>query len=106
LQGRASGVQVVESGTPGTAPSIKIRGIGTTGNANPLYVVDGMMFDDIQFLNSNDIQSLEILKDASATAIYGSRGANGVILVTTKRGLSTKPSFSFTMYEGLVSTLS
>jgi TonB-dependent starch-binding outer membrane protein SusC len=101
LQGRASGVQVIESGTPGTAPTIKIRGIGTTGNSEPLYVVDGMMYDNIQFLNSNDIESFDILKDASSTAIYGSRGANGVILITTKRGKSSKPSFSFTMYQGL-----
>ena len=100
LQGAVSGVQVMESGAPGTSPTVKIRGIGTTGNSNPLYVVDGMFMDDVQYLNNNDIESIEVLKDASATAIYGSRGANGVIMITTKSGKSAKPSFNFTFYEG------
>ena len=100
LQGRVSGVQVVEMGAPGTSPNVKIRGIGTTGNSNPLYVVDGMFLDDILYLNNQDIESIEVLKDASATAIYGSRGANGVILITTKKGGDPRPSFTFNAYEG------
>ncbi|MHB1178963.1 MAG: TonB-dependent receptor [Daejeonella sp.] len=103
LQGAASGVQVVGSGEPGTSPSVKIRGVGTTGNSNPLYVVDGMMLENVQYLNNNDIESIEVLKDASATAIYGSRGANGVILITTKKGTSSKPSFAVNFYEGIQS---
>jgi len=101
LQGRASGVRVIGSGQPGTSPTVQIRGIGTIGNSSPLYVVDGMMVNNILFLNNNDIASVEILKDASATAIYGSRGANGVILITTKKGSSLKPTFSFNYSEGI-----
>ncbi len=87
LQGKVSGVRVVSnSGTPGEAPSVRIRGVGTFGDASPIYVVDGLILQDITFLNASDIQSMEVLKDASATALYGSRGANGVILVTTKTG--------------------
>ncbi|TNE73348.1 TonB-dependent receptor, partial [bacterium] len=87
LQGRVSGVQITTtSGAPGAAASVRIRGVGTFNNSAPIYVVDGVILDDISFLNSGDISSMEILKDASATAIYGSRGANGVILVTTKTG--------------------
>jgi TonB-linked SusC/RagA family outer membrane protein len=87
LQGNVTGVQVTStSGTPGENPAVRIRGVGTFGNSNPIYVVDGVIVDDISFLNSNDITSMEVLKDASASAIYGSRGANGVIMVTTKIG--------------------
>lgn len=101
LQGSASGVQVVSAGEPGSPPSINIRGVGTTGDSSPLFVVDGVFVDDISYLNNNDIESMEVLKDASATAIYGSRGANGVILITTKQGRSEAPVFSFTMSEGV-----
>jgi TonB-linked SusC/RagA family outer membrane protein len=87
LQGKVAGVQVTStSGAPGAIPTLRIRGVGTFGNSSPIFVVDGVILDDISFLNSEDISSMEILKDASATAIYGSRGANGVILVTTKTG--------------------
>ncbi|MEX0721995.1 MAG: TonB-dependent receptor [Balneolaceae bacterium] len=87
LQGRVSGVQITTtSGAPGAAAAVRIRGVGTFNNSSPIYVVDGVILDDISFLNSSDIESMEILKDASATAIYGSRGANGVILVQTKHG--------------------
>lgn len=87
LQGKVSGLQVTSpSGAPGSSPVVRIRGTGTFNNANPIYVVDGMILDNIDYLNSADIESMEVLKDASATAIYGSRGANGVIIVTTKRG--------------------
>jgi TonB-linked SusC/RagA family outer membrane protein len=87
LQGKVTGVQVTStSGAPGALPSVRIRGVGTFNNSSPIYVVDGVILDDISFLNSEDIASMDVLKDASATAIYGSRGANGVILVTTKSG--------------------
>ncbi|MEI6900911.1 MAG: carboxypeptidase-like regulatory domain-containing protein, partial [Bacteroidota bacterium] len=97
LQGQVTGVQVTSiSGTPGESPVVRIRGTGSFGNSSPIYVVDGVILDDISFLNCNDIKSMEILKDASATAIYGSRGANGVILVTTKNG---KPGDEKTVFS-------
>lgn len=87
LQGQAAGVQVTSSGgSPGTPPAVRIRGIGTVNDNNPLYVVDGLPQSDIGWLNPNDIVSMEVLKDASATAIYGSRAANGVIMVSTAKG--------------------
>lgn len=87
LQGKVSGVQITTtSGAPGAGAAVRIRGVGTFNNSSPIYVVDGVILDDINFLNSADIESMEVLKDASATAIYGSRGANGVILVQTRSG--------------------
>lgn len=87
LQGKVSGVQITTtSGAPGAGAAVRIRGVGTFNNSSPIYVVDGVIIDDISFLNPSDIQSMEVLKDASATAIYGSRGANGVILIQTKTG--------------------
>ena len=87
VQGKVAGVQVITSGDPNALPIIRIRGTGTMlGGANPLYVVDGVINDDIRNINSADIVSLDILKDASATAIYGMRAANGVVLITTKKG--------------------
>ena len=87
LQGKVAGVQVFNSsGAPGAAPVVRVRGVGTFNNSSPIYVVDGVILDDISFLNASDIQSMEVLKDASSTAIFGSRGANGVIIVTTKQG--------------------
>lgn len=87
LQGKAAGVTVTAtSGSPGSVGAIRIRGIGTVNDNNPLYVVDGLPQDDINWLNARDIESLEVLKDASAQAIYGARAANGVILISTKRG--------------------
>ena len=102
LQGQVSGVQVKPtSGEPGAGAQIRIRGVGTLNNASPLYVVDGMLTDDISFLNSQDIASVEVLKDASATAIYGSRGANGVIIVTTKKGRRGEgTTFNANVYQG------
>ncbi len=100
LQGRVSGVMVSPNGAPGSEPDVKIRGIGTTNNSSPLYVVDGMFVHDIGFLNSHDIASMEVLKDASATAIYGSRGANGVIIITTKQGSKGKPVLTIAGSEG------
>ncbi|MEI7499593.1 MAG: TonB-dependent receptor [Bacteroidota bacterium] len=104
LQGQVSGVQVTSvSGTPGESPMVRIRGTGTIWGASPIYVVDGVILDDISFINSSDIQSMEVLKDASATAMYGSRGANGVILVTTKSGKvgDEKTVFNFSGEVGI-----
>jgi TonB-linked SusC/RagA family outer membrane protein len=87
LQGKVAGVQITNSGSPGAPPQIIIRGAGTVyGNTNPLYVVDGVWYDDVSFLNNADIESISVLKDASSESIYGIRGANGVILITTKKG--------------------
>ncbi len=103
LQGRAAGVTVTSnSGQPGEAATIRIRGIGSAlGGNDPLYVVDGVITGDIKWLSPTDIKSMEILKDASAAAIYGSRGANGVILITTKSGGEGKVNISFDAYWGI-----
>lgn len=106
LQGKVTGVQVTTtSGAPGAGAAIRIRGVGTFNNSSPIFVVDGVILDDISFLNSADIASMEVLKDASATAIYGSRGANGVILIQTKTGDAgqEKPVFSFSTEFGMQS---
>ena len=101
LQGRTAGVEITaNSGQPGAGTRIRVRGVGTINNSNPLYVVDGIQTGDIGFLLPSDIESLEILKDASATAIYGSRGANGVVLVTTKHGKSGETRFNLSGYTG------
>ncbi|HEV7379036.1 MAG TPA: SusC/RagA family TonB-linked outer membrane protein, partial [Dyadobacter sp.] len=102
IQGRVPGVNIVsQSGEPGAPVRVRIRGVGTINNSDPLYVVDGFQTNDISFLAPGDIASMEILKDASATAIYGSRGANGVILISTKRGKSGTPKISFDAYAGV-----
>lgn len=103
LQGKVAGVQVTPaSGRPGAGAIVRIRGIGTFNDASPLYVVDGMLLNDISFLAPDDIESLEVLKDASATAIYGSRGANGVIIITTKRGkVGGDATISVSAYHGV-----
>ncbi len=101
LQGRSSGVQVTaNSGTPGGSVKIRIRGIGTIGDASPLYVIDGFPAGDMNSINPSDVESVEILKDASASAIYGARGANGVILVTTKTGKKGKAKVTYESYFG------
>ena len=87
LQGKVAGLQIIPtSGAPGADAIFRIRGVGTLNNADPLFVVDGMILNDISFLNPQDVASVSVLKDASATAIYGARGANGVIIITTKQG--------------------
>lgn len=102
LQGRAAGVTVnASSGQPGAAATVRIRGIGTVNDSNPIYVVDGVICSDISFLAPSDIESTEILKDASSIAIYGSRGANGVVLITTKKGEKGHAQVSFDMYYGI-----
>ncbi len=102
MQGRVAGVTVTTgSGQPGAGAEVRVRGIGTIGDSAPIYVVDGVITDNIGFLNSNDIESMEVLKDASSTAIYGSRGANGVIIVTTKSGSEGRTNVSFEAYVGI-----
>ena len=102
LQGMVSGVQITQSGAPGAGPSVKIRGVGSIGDyASPLYVVDGVFLDNIDFLSSNDIESLTVLKDASAAAIYGVRAANGVIIVTTKKGEAGRTRITYEGYGGV-----
>ncbi len=102
LQGRAAGVQVISSGTPGTDATFRIRGTGTINDANPLVVIDGMPIDGgLNQLNMDDVESIQILKDASATAIYGSRGANGVIIVTTKHGGNGSSHINFNYSYGI-----
>lgn len=101
LQGKVNGVQVTSGGGPGTSPRVLIRGVTTVNGSDPLYVVDGMpVGTNINFLNSNDIESMEVLKDASASAIYGTRGSNGVILITTKKGSAGKTVFNFSSSAG------
>ncbi|SEO58517.1 TonB-dependent receptor [Mucilaginibacter sp. OK283] len=104
LQGRVSGLQLTQSdGQPGSATSIRIRGTNSINSGNePLYVVDGFAgVGNLTSINPNDIQSIEVLKDASATAIYGSRGANGVILITTKKGKAGQHAINFESYAGV-----
>lgn len=104
LQGRAAGVQVTSNtGSPGAGISVRIRGINTINDMDPLYVVDGLPTTSIGFLNPNDIESIEILKDASAAAIYGARAANGVVLISTKKGQTGKVVVSFDGYRGMQS---
>lgn len=87
LQGKVAGVQIIDSGSPGSNVNIKIRGLGSINNCDPLVVIDGVPTDlGLNAINPSDIERIDVLKDASATAIYGSRGANGVVMVTTKRG--------------------
>lgn len=100
LQGQVAGVSVTGSGQPGAAPAIKIRGIGTLNNNTPLFIVDGVQ-TPINDLVISDIESIQVLKDGSAAAIYGSRAANGVIIITTKRGKTGKLSLNYNGYYGL-----
>jgi TonB-linked SusC/RagA family outer membrane protein len=87
IQGKVAGVQIISSGQPGTSPQVRVRGTGSIlSGVNPLYVVDGIITDDILNINTADILSVDVLKDASSTAIYGARAANGVILITTRQG--------------------
>ncbi|GAB3926097.1 TonB-dependent receptor [Larkinella terrae] len=103
LQGKAAGVRVTQSsGQPGEAVSVRIRGVGTINDNSPLFVIDGVPTKDPgSLLNPNDIESMSVLKDASSAAIYGARSANGVVVVTTKRGQSGAPRISFNSYTGI-----
>jgi TonB-linked SusC/RagA family outer membrane protein len=101
LQGKVAGVQITNSGAPGASPEIRIRGVGTVfGSTSPLYIVDGVWFDNISFLNPADIESMSILKDASSESIYGIRAANGVVLITTRKGKAGKPVINYNGYVG------
>lgn len=102
LSGKIAGVQIMNTtGEPGEAPAIRIRGVGSiSAGSEPLYVVDGYPVDNIQFINPNDIETLDVLKDASATAIYGSRGANGVVIISTKRGKTGTAKIGLDAYYG------
>ena len=97
LGGQIAGVQITQTdGTPGSGFDIKVRGIGTvTGDASPLFIVDGFQVDNINHLSNSDIESIEVLKDASSSAIYGARAANGVVMVTTKSGKAGRPSVTY-----------
>ena len=113
LQGKVPGLQVVSSGQPGASPTVRVRGVGSyprtdlvtgaaLGTEAPLYVVDGMFFDNIDFLNTSDIATISVLKDASAAAIYGVRAANGVILIETKTGkFKQKAQITYDGYYGV-----
>ena len=103
LQGRTSGVTIAQnSGQPGAPLSVRIRGVGTINNSDPLYIVDGFPTGGIDYLNPGDIESINVLKDAASAAIYGARGANGVILITTKQGkINQRPTIDYDMYYGI-----
>jgi len=105
LQGRIAGVQVAQnSGAPGSALTVRVRGVGTINNSDPLYIVDGIPVEGIDFLNPNDIESINVLKDAASSAIYGARGANGVVLITTKGGkINQAGKISYDAYYGVQS---
>ncbi len=101
IEGKAAGVQIVSAGAPGSNVTIRVRGIGTVNNSDPLLVIDGVPTDiPLNTLNPDDIASIDILKDASASAIYGSRGANGVVMITTKKGNNGQNHLSFNAFVG------
>jgi TonB-linked SusC/RagA family outer membrane protein len=102
MQGKVAGVQIISSGQPGSSPVIRVRGTGTAlAGTAALFVVDGVLTDDIANINTADIVNVDVLKDASATAIYGSRGANGVVIITTKKGAAGKMSINYTVNAGV-----
>lgn len=101
LQSMTPGVQIKSnSGKPGDGFAVTIRGVGTTGDASPLYIIDGLVGGDLNAINPNDIESIDILKDAASTAIYGARAANGVIIVTTRHGQEGRPTVNLDVYYG------
>ena len=102
LQGQASGVQITQAtGSPGDDIAVRIRGAGTLGNNNPLYIIDGVpTTGNINMFSISDIESIQILKDGASASIYGARSANGVIVITTKKGKKGKPVFDFNAYYG------
>jgi TonB-linked SusC/RagA family outer membrane protein len=100
LQGRAAGVTIINSGSPGSSPEVLIRGLGTFGNNTPLFVIDGVIVGNLSGISPSDIENVSILKDASTTALYGARGSNGVVLVTTKTGKLGKGKLNVSTYTG------
>lgn len=102
LQGKAPGVQIVNDGAPGSTPQIRVRGVTTINNNDPLYVVDGVPYEGkLSWLNQNDIESMQVLKDASSASIYGARANNGVVIITTRKGIQGPPKITFDTYYGL-----
>ncbi len=103
LQGRTAGVQVSQvSGSPGSGLTVRVRGVGTINNSDPLYIVDGTPVEGLDYLNPNDIETINVLKDAASSAIYGARGANGVVLITTKGGQRNQAgTLSYDAYYGI-----
>jgi TonB-linked SusC/RagA family outer membrane protein len=102
LQGKAPGVQIVNDGAPGSTPQIRVRGFSTINNNDPLYVIDGVPYEGkLSWLNQNDIESLQVLKDASSASIYGARANNGVVIITTKRGVAGPPKITLDAYAGI-----
>jgi TonB-dependent starch-binding outer membrane protein SusC len=102
LQGKVAGVQIISSGKPGSSPSVRIRGVGTAlAGTTTLFVVDGILTDDISNINTADIVNMDVLKDASSTAIYGARGANGVVIITTKKGTSGATRINYNNFIGV-----
>lgn len=107
LQGLTSGVQITSnSGQPGSNFKVRIRGVGTIGNADPLYIVDGVPTGDVSYLNPSDVESVDILKDAASSAIYGAQAANGVVLITTKKGKAGEAHISYDGYYGVQNVIS
>lgn len=106
IQGKVAGINIINTDAPGSTPNVVVRGLGTAlGGRNPLYIVDGFPVDDIRNINSSDIASMDILKDASSASIYGLRAANGVILVTTKKGQEGKARIGVESYVGIKTVL-
>ena len=101
LQGRAAGVTVSSAGEPGAGAVVRIRGFASAGNNDPLYIIDGVPTDDPSKINPNDIESLQVLKDASSASIYGSRASNGVVIITTKQGKAGRTTLSYDSYIGV-----
>lgn len=102
MQSKSPGVLITTtSGAPGSSYNVNIRGLGTIGDATPLYIIDGIIGVDLNTINPSDIETIDILKDAASSAIYGSRGANGVILITTKQGSAKSPRISYDGYYGI-----
>lgn len=103
LTGQIAGVKTRSTtGKPGEPLEIRVRGTASiTASNSPLYVIDGIVADDMGNISPDDVQSIEVLKDAASTAMYGSRGSNGIVIVTTKKGVSGKPSFTFSQYYGV-----
>jgi len=102
LQGKVAGLQITSNGSPGAGPSVRIRGVNSfSAGGSPLYVVDGVFYDDIDFLDTSQIKTISVLKDASSIAIFGQKGTNGVIVIETKKGrLQSKPTFTYSGYTG------
>ena len=104
LQGKAPGVQIITDGAPGSTPQIRIRGFSTINNNDPLYIIDGVPFEGkLSWLNQNDIESMQVLKDASSASIYGARANNGVVIITTRKGVAGPPKITLDAYYGVQS---